>query len=71
MAVPFKETVDGFESHFQVNYLSHFLLINLLLPIMTKTAAESGRFGRIVNVSSSAQYDGKVEFGDLELRYDV
>jgi len=69
MAVPFEVTVDGLESHFQVNYLSHFLLINLLLPRLGETAEDSGEFGRIVNVSSSAQYDGKVEFGDLELRH--
>jgi NAD(P)-dependent dehydrogenase (short-subunit alcohol dehydrogenase family) len=68
MAVPYKLTVDSLESHFQINYLSHFLLINLLLPSMKAAAEVSGVTGRIVNVSSSAQYDRKVDFGDLELR---
>jgi NAD(P)-dependent dehydrogenase (short-subunit alcohol dehydrogenase family) len=27
-----KTTADGYEEHFQVNYMSHFLLTNLLLP---------------------------------------
>ena len=31
----------------------HFLLTNLLLDTMKKTAAESGKEGRIVNVSSA------------------
>ncbi|KAJ9048317.1 hypothetical protein DSO57_1036294 [Entomophthora muscae] len=29
-------TKDGHELHFQVNYLSHFLLVDLLLPYLTK-----------------------------------
>jgi acetoacetyl-CoA reductase len=41
------ETVDGFETTFQVNHLSHFLLTSLLLPEL-KAAPQ----GRVVNVSS-------------------
>ena len=40
-------TQDGFEMVFTANHLSHFLLTNLLLPELEKTA------GRIVNVTSS------------------
>ena len=41
---------DGHELHFQVNYLSAFLLTELLLPRLRESAP-----ARIVNVSSGAQ----------------
>ncbi len=55
-------TVDGFETTFQVNYLSHFLLTNLLLPLLKRSAPS-----RIVNVSSVAHYGGHINFEDLQL----
>ncbi|KAL4232547.1 hypothetical protein ACF0H5_007238 [Mactra antiquata] len=44
------ETGDGFESMLQVNYLSHFLMIGLFLPMLKKSVNEC----RIVFVSSDA-----------------
>lgn len=42
MAVPEREkTKDGFESQFQVNYLSHFLLFQRLKPMLLKSATPS------------------------------
>lgn len=41
---------DGHELHFQVNYLSHFLLTELLKPLLVESAPS-----RIVNVASAAQ----------------
>lgn len=55
-------TTDGFETTFQVNYLSPFLLTNLLLPLL-KTSAPS----RIVNVSSAVHYGGHIDLDDLQL----
>ncbi len=55
-------TVDGFETTFQVNYLSPFLLTNLLLPLLKRSAPS-----RIVNVSSAAHYRGHIDLGDLQL----
>jgi len=47
MFVPLQHTEDGLESTIGVNYLGHFLLTGLLLPLMSKR-------GRIVNHSSMA-----------------
>jgi NAD(P)-dependent dehydrogenase (short-subunit alcohol dehydrogenase family) len=53
-----RESADGFELTFAVNYLSHFLLTELLLPRMREPA-------RVVNVSSIGQ--APLDFGDLML----
>ncbi len=54
-------TVDGFETTFQVNYLSHFLLTNLLLKLLKKSAPS-----RIISVSSVAHYGGHIDFDELQ-----
>jgi NAD(P)-dependent dehydrogenase (short-subunit alcohol dehydrogenase family) len=53
MAVPFEKCEDGFEAHWTVNYLSHFLLTELLLPVLKMSGLEDEK-ARIVNVSSCA-----------------
>jgi NAD(P)-dependent dehydrogenase (short-subunit alcohol dehydrogenase family) len=55
-------TIDGFETTFQVNYLSHFLLTNLLLGLLKGSAPS-----RIVNVSSIAHHDGRISLDNLQL----
>ncbi|KAL8170419.1 hypothetical protein V2J09_022223, partial [Rumex salicifolius] len=54
MACPFALSKDGIEQQFATNHLGHFLLTHLLLDNLKKTAKETGREGRIVNVSSEA-----------------
>ncbi|KAI3458129.1 hypothetical protein Pfo_014792 [Paulownia fortunei] len=52
MATPFMLSEDNIELQFATNHVGHFLLTNLLLETMKKTARESSQEGRIVNVSS-------------------
>ncbi len=56
MAVPYAQTVDGFESQIGTNHLGHFALTNLLLPKVTD---------RVVTVSSMLHLLGKISLKDL------
>lgn len=51
---------DGFEMTLAVNYLAHFLLTVLLLPLLKKSPDP-----RIVTVSSIAHMRGRVDFDNL------
>ncbi|KAF3429880.1 hypothetical protein E2986_09757 [Frieseomelitta varia] len=65
---PYSETVDGFEEHWSVNYLSHFLLTALLLPLL-KAGGQPNQVSRIVNVTSCAHLLGKINFHDVNNKY--
>ncbi|XP_031786708.1 dehydrogenase/reductase SDR family member on chromosome X-like [Nasonia vitripennis] len=69
MFVPYKESDDGFEQQYIVNYLSHFLLTSLLVPFLKK-AGSSDLCSRIVNVSSCAHLLGKINFNDINNKED-
>ncbi|MEA2883633.1 MAG: hypothetical protein QOH32_2889 [Bradyrhizobium sp.] len=58
-----RESTDGYELRFAVNYLAGFLLANLLLPLL-KASAPS----RIVNVASLGQHP--IDFDDVMLTRD-
>ena len=58
-----EETEDGLELTFAVNYLAHFLLSNLLLPLLRCSAP-----ARVVNVASAGQ--SRVDFRDVMLERD-
>ncbi|KAM7525774.1 hypothetical protein LguiA_015676 [Lonicera macranthoides] len=51
-APPYSLSRDKIELQFATNHLGHVLLTNLLLETMKNTVRESGKEGRIVNVSS-------------------
>ncbi|MFG2758015.1 SDR family NAD(P)-dependent oxidoreductase [Streptomyces wuyuanensis] len=61
MAAPERHTVteDGNEIAFQVNFLVHYLLTNLL-----ESALTSDPGGRVVNVSSSLHRTGSIQWRD-------
>lgn len=68
MFCPYEETVDGFEEQWSVNYLSHFLLTALLLPLL-KIGGHPERCSRIVNVTSCAHLLGEANFNDVNNKY--
>lgn len=59
-------TPDGYETTFALNHLGYFLLTDLLLDLLKRTASESGE-ARIVNVASAAHQRVKngLDFDDL------
>ncbi|WP_371529312.1 oxidoreductase [Streptomyces sp. NBC_01283] len=60
MALPYRQTADGFETQFGVNHLGHFALTGLLLPRLLRTPG-----ARIVTVSSAFHALGNIDMGDL------
>ncbi|KAL3880189.1 hypothetical protein ACJMK2_032452 [Sinanodonta woodiana] len=60
MFCPLRHTVDGFEEQFQVNFLSHFLLTQLLLPKL-KECGEDNSWARIVFTSSITHFLGHID----------
>ncbi|ODM95497.1 Retinol dehydrogenase 12, partial [Orchesella cincta] len=63
---PYQVTEDGFESQFQANYLSNFLLTDLLLNRLKATAKMKGSPCQIIYSSSLIYPFGKVDFKELE-----
>ena len=61
MAIPYRQTADGFEMQFGTNHLGHFALTGLLLDRLVATEG-----ARVVNVSSGAHRFGSIHFDDLQ-----
>jgi len=60
-----RDTVDGIEETFAVNHLGYFLLTNLLLDVLKKSAP-----ARVVSVSSEAHRSAKMNWDDLQMKRD-
>jgi NAD(P)-dependent dehydrogenase (short-subunit alcohol dehydrogenase family) len=58
-----QESADGIELTFALNHLGYFLLTNLLLDLLIRSAP-----ARVVNVSSDAHYRGQIDIADLEVK---
>ncbi|XP_029113559.1 polyprenol dehydrogenase [Scleropages formosus] len=67
MLVPERQTEDGFELHFGLNYLGHFLLTNLLLDTLKQSGSHDS-CARVVTVSSATHYVGVLNLEDLQSR---
>jgi NAD(P)-dependent dehydrogenase (short-subunit alcohol dehydrogenase family) len=61
MAIPYRETADGFEMQFGANHLGHFALTGLLLPAILVAEA-----GRVVTMSSGLHVTGKLDFASAD-----
>lgn len=65
MAIPERQTAQGFEMQFGVNHLGHFALTGLLFDLLKETEKS-----RVVNVSSSAHKMGQIRFDDINWEKD-
>lgn len=63
MMTPYFLTRDGNEGQFGTNHLGHFALTGLLIDILNKTEDS-----RIVNVSSMAHKQGKMDFENIQFK---
>ena len=70
MMCPYGTTKDGFETQIGGNHLGHFLLQQLLTPLLLKTAETTGQPSRFVALSSVAAADNTFSKGitpDIDL----
>jgi len=63
MMSPYKLSDDGFENQFATNYIGHFALTGLLLPIITSTDGS-----RIINLSSLSYKWSEILFDDFHFK---
>jgi NAD(P)-dependent dehydrogenase (short-subunit alcohol dehydrogenase family) len=59
MSTPFGRTADGFETQFGTNHLGHFVLTNLLVPLLIAAAPS-----RVVNLSSGGHRGSDIIWDD-------
>ncbi len=66
MAIPRRETEDGFETQFGVNHLGHFALTGRLCSLLTASEGiGDAEEARVVTQSSGAHETGEMDFSDL------
>ena len=56
----YQRSDDGYEMTFALNHLGYYLLTNLLLDLLRRTALEAGE-ARVINVASSAHHSAGIE----------
>jgi len=60
-------TVDGYETQFGTNHLGHFLLFQLLRPMLLSSSTPTFA-SRIINVTSGSHRDSPINFFNLNLK---
>jgi len=60
MTPPFGRTADNFETQFGTNFIGHFLLTLLILPLLHRKPG-----ARVVTLSSVAHWTGRIDFANL------
>lgn len=60
MMLPYGRTEDDFELQFGTNFLGHFALTGLLLPLLERAAR-----ARVVTMTSLAHWPGRIDFDNL------
>lgn len=65
MACPYSKTQDDLELQWGTNHAAHFLLFQLLKPLMLETAAKSGKSTRVVTTTSVGHRYSSVRLDDL------
>ncbi len=63
MMSPYKVTLDGFENQLATNYLGHFALTGLLLPMLAGASKS-----RVVTLTSISYKWAKIQFDDLHFK---
>jgi NAD(P)-dependent dehydrogenase (short-subunit alcohol dehydrogenase family) len=66
MAVPEGRTVDGFETQLGTNHFGHFLLFQLLKPVLLASGSSESP-SRVITLSSAAHKASGIFFDDLDL----
>jgi len=64
MACPYGTTQDGLETQIGVNHFAHFLLFQLLKPLLLASAKESGTTSRVIDLSSNGHRFSTLRFTD-------
>ena len=62
---------QGLNTVFQVNYLSHFLLLQLLLPTLVATGGGGGELARVVLLSSVTQHIAPGDYASSTLPFSA
>jgi len=60
-----QRTADGFELQIGVNHFGHFLLTELLVPLIKSTVEQGNHNPRIVILSSISNRNGRIRFNDI------
>ena len=60
-----KESADGIEMTWALNYLNYFLLTHELTDLLERTATEHGE-ARVINQASMSHLEGKIHWDNLE-----